>query len=451
MVATELLVEVRDIAAGGVPVYHFELDFPVCGAAYSQKLNQLAIVTDSGLGSIVTIIDAQTGKISTSCWFERQLSCLTFSQTTEKLVCGTKTLGLESITVSSSVTSWRSKCFDLPATITSVSTLSNGTVVANVTGPGIQLLNLDGGSVTSRQLLPPTHAVHPLDEDRIITVVPTDRNRVILLETATMSQVLSIPAQKNLSIPTDRTVVLCASLENKVAVYCFAEGGKEYLQFWGFVRQCPWWTVQIVEPPSAGSFSPTCGRLVTFNTGGDQSYIRVWDVRHGTTVAELVLDGPQAARPHNISFDSEDLFYFHHGVHRVLYSIGVSSRPHNLSHSITRLREVPVLDHSPRPYYVDDGHEWVVCGSQRICWIPPGYIGSAQASHCWVGYSLVMTGQDGTLRKLTFREPSLDRAYLYLCYRRKDRSSHGPTAPSTILPPSVPTKLTLLPFPMQFT
>jgi len=41
-----------------------------------------------------------------------------------------------------------------------------------------------------------------------------------------MSRVLAIPAQENLLIPTDRTNVLCASLEKKTAVHCFADRGR---------------------------------------------------------------------------------------------------------------------------------------------------------------------------------------------------------------------------------
>ena len=398
IIGTDSLVQFRDIGTKGGLVDSFELGHPVRGAAYSQKLDRLAVVTDDGAESIVTIIDARTGASITSHRFERRLSYFTFSQTGKELVCGAATSGLESITVSS----WQSTRFNLPAT--SVSTLSNGTVVANVAGTGIQLLNLDEGSTTSQRDLPPTLTVHPLDEGRIITIAPTDRDRVVLLEAATMSQVLTIPTQKNPSAPTDRTVVLCASLENKVAVHCVAEGSKEYLELWGFDHQRPQWTVQIIGSPSAGSFSPTCGRLVTLNNGADQSYIRVWDVRDGTTLAELALEGPQPTQLPDITFDSEDLFYLHHDVHRVPYSIGIPSRLHDLSHSITRLRESPTVDRSPRQYDVGDGHEWVVSGSQRVCWVPPGYIGSAEASHCWAGSALVMVGQDGTLRKLTFQE-----------------------------------------------
>ena len=58
-----------------------------------------------------------------------------------------------------------------------------------------------------------------------------------------------------------------------------------------------------------------------------------------------------------------------------------------------------------RYYNLDDTREWVTCPTKRICWIPPGYIGSGNGSHCWAGNVLVMVGHDGVLRMLTFREP----------------------------------------------
>ena len=49
---------------------------------------------------------------------------------------------------------------------------------------------------------------------------------------------------------------------------------------------------------------------------------------------------------------------------------------------------------------MNDGHELVIGGYEAFCWIPPGYIGSARASHCWAGpsnTSLFMAEQGGTL------------------------------------------------------
>ena len=115
---------------------------------------------------------------------------------------------------------------------------------------------------------------------------------VMLLEVATMSRVLAIPARKHLSVPIDHTVVLCTSLENETAVHCFAEGGKGYLGLWGIFNRYPQWTVQTDERPLAGSISPACARLATFHSGRFPGCVRIWDVHDGRLVAELGLGTP---------------------------------------------------------------------------------------------------------------------------------------------------------------
>jgi hypothetical protein len=394
MVANGASVHIQDIVTGSVLVRSFEMRDPVCGAAYSQDFNQLAVVTSSGADSSITLIDTQTGAPSGSRRFQQQLFCPVFSQVTEDLICGTNTPGLVSI----NVRTLDSRDFDLVATITSVSTLSNGTVVANVAGSGIQLLSLDEGSAPSRGLIPPTLTVHPLDQGRIIAIIPTNRDRVVLLEAATMSQVLEIPAQGNLSVPTDRAVVLCASLENKIAVHCFAEGGKECLELWKSACHYPQWTAQVDELPSAGSISPACARLVTFHCTPSRSYVRVLNVRNGALLAELDVD--LSPCPLDITFDSEDKFHVNYDTSRTTGDIVTLFG--TASYAIVYHERVPFIGKAQENQYrVDDSHEWVISGLQRICWIPTGYIGSTHANHCWAGSSLVMVGQDGTFRKLT--------------------------------------------------
>ena len=397
MVANETSAHIRDVAAGSVLVHRIDIQGPIYRAAYSHQFNLLAVMTSSGPKNSITIIDPQTGTSSTSSRFQQRLSCFAFSQTTKALVCGTKTRGLILANVSPRGLTY----FDFPAIITSVSTLSNGTVVANVSGSGIQMLSLDKGYVPSQELAPSALTVHPLDRGRIIAIVPTDRDGVILLETASMSQVLKIPGQKKFSVSTDRTVVLCASLENKIAVHCSARGGKEYLQLWKFASRHPRWTVQTNELSSAGNTSPACARLVTFHNGRSQSYVCVWDMRKGRLL--VTLDVGWSPHPFDITFNSEDLFHVNYDTHRILYRITTSRRLGTPTYSIDRLEKVS-LDRRAleKQYRVDDGHEWVVSGSQRICWIPPGYIVSTRPGHCWAGSSLVMAGQDGILRKLTF-------------------------------------------------
>lgn len=399
MIANEASVHIRDIIPGAALVGSFDLQGPVSGAAFSQKFNQLAVVTNSGVWSSVTIIDVQTSSLSDSCMFRHRLSYLAFSQTTGELICGAETRGLETVNTST----WRWTSFDFLTGIRSVSTLSNGTVVANVAGSGIQLLSLDKGYLPPEQQIPPALTVHPLDKDNILAIVPTDRMSVILLETATMQEVFTIHSHKNRPVPTDRSVILCASLENEIAVYCFEDGGKEYLQLWESLSSRPRWTVKGNELPSAGNFNlPACTRLMTFHEVHSQSYVRVWDMANGRLLAELGFDDPWAAYPLDITSDLEDQFDVHYNAFCITYVVAIL--PQSDSHSIKSLRKVASGGQvRGEQYYVDDSREWIVSGQQRVCWIPVAYTRGAQESHCWIGSSLFMVGQDGVLRKLTFR------------------------------------------------
>ena len=402
MVANEASVHVRDIVTGNI-LFKLHMRDPVYGAAYSQKSNQLAIAANSGSWSFITIIDAQTGAFSDSYRFRRQSPCFTFFQNTKGVVCGGGTPGLEFVNASMGP---RTR-FDFPATVTSVSTLSSGIVVVNVPGAGIQLLSpserYSGHRLDTLRAL----TVRSLDKGRIIAVVMANRDCVVLVQVTNMDRILKIPAPKGLSIPTDRVVVLCASLEKEIAVHCFAEGGKDYLQLWKLVEGAPkWteWTIEIDKPPSAGAISPAGSRLVTFRNARSTSYLRILDVYDGTRLAELDVNCPS---PLDITFHSENRFSFHYDTHHVPYDLTASL--HSPPHSIIRGEQLPLVgagQAQKRQYCVDNDHEWVVDGSRKICWIPPGYIGPVEPSYCWVGSSLVMVGQDGTLRKLTFRELS---------------------------------------------
>ena len=380
-------------------LHSFQTQDSIYGAAYSRKLDRLAIVTSLGVESTITIIDPRAGTSLASYSIRGWISCFAFSKTTEELVCGMKTHGLQLLNISTGA--WEH--FDHPATITSVSMLPNGTVVANVAGSGIQLLNLNEGSAISRQPITPALTMHAVDEDRILVIVPTSRDRVALLNLATMVQLLTIPARKTRTIPTDRIVVLCASFGNRIAVHCFEELGKENLELWRFGHEYPVWTTEIEGLPSIGRISPDGDRVVTFHDVLSRTCICIWSAENGRLLARQLRDYGSPARLLDVTFDSERKFYSHHDTCRVLYVIISSLDSNGLSHSISRRGLLPAGDPLPkRQFYVDDSHEWVVSGSQRICWIPPGYIGSVRSSYCWVGSSLFMAGQDGALRKLTF-------------------------------------------------
>ena len=398
-VSTKGVVDIWDIAAGTL-LHSFPVGHTIHHTVYSQKFNRLAIITvGTPLVTSMTIINPQTATSTGSHPIHQDLSCFAFSHTAKELVCGMETHGLQIFNLQTQ--RWR--CVEYADTMTSVSSLPNGTMAANFAGSGVQLLNLDEENTIPQQPTIPALTVDAFDEGRIIAILSTNRDRIVLLELATMSQLLKIPVQKTRKNSADRTRVLCASLDNRMAVCSFKERGTEFLKLWGFRGEHPKWSVEIDGRPSIGRISPSGAQLVTFFDVDTRTCICVWDARDGKLKAQL---RDYRVDPLDITFDSETRFYSYHGAHRIPYVVSLSKSAPS-SHSITRSGPVSFIRGSPgRCYDVDDTYEWVVSGSRRICWIPSGYIGSVSHSYCWAGCSLVMVGQDGTLKKLTFREPT---------------------------------------------
>jgi hypothetical protein len=58
------------------------------------------------------------------------------------------------------------------------------------------------------------------------------------------------------------------------------------------------------------------------------------------------------------------------------------------------------------PYTLDENCEWVIdTKSRKICWISPGNVRRGDGGHFWAGLELVMVGDDGVVRKVSFTEP----------------------------------------------
>lgn len=400
-VVEEASVRIWDTGTGKL-LNHFTMHETPCGVVYSQKINRLAILTASETKSTITIVCPHTGTYSPHI-IRHQLTCFAFSQTSKELICGMKTPGLRLFDISTQ----SSRSFNHSTTITSLSTLSNGTMVANAMDSGIQFLRLDLGHAPSGQLTVTALTVQPCDDDRIFAIIPLNRDSIMLLETSSMSLLLTIPARKNAPIPENRKVILCASYECYMVVHCFEEGGKENMQLWRFWfrgQRVPEWTEEVDEPPLIGRISPTGLLLATYHGERDQAYIDIRDARDGKLKRRMNIDPPRPVPPLKIAFQSDDKFYIWHGHMVLVVWIDLSLWSGTPGISITREWQPPAGDGQlQRHYDLDDTREWVVSGSRKICWIPPGYIRSTQSSYCWVGNSLVMVGQDGTLRKLIFR------------------------------------------------
>lgn len=381
---------------GKKALHHFDMQENIHDAVYSQKLNSLAISTAWGAEGAITIICPDTGTRRSTCIVHCQFTCFTLSITEEDLACGMKTPGIQLFNIHQRDL----KSFILPTIIKSVSTLPNGTVAANTTDSGIQFLRLDRSQVSSEESSIRAFTVQLFDDDKILTAVSLKRDSIIVLELSSMSALLTIPARKNARIPKNRTAILCASHENHRVVRCYKEEGIEYIEFWRFGGRGPERVVEVAERPSAGSISGH--RLVTYHNGHHQPYVCIWDVTwNGQFKWGFLVDPPRPVHPLEFIFETQDRFYIYDDT-CCIRCVATWSNDTN-PWTVTHVKRPPPVRRSRRSYDVDDTREWVVCGSKKIFWIPPGYIRSTQPDYLWVGRSLLMIGQDGTLRKLTFQ------------------------------------------------
>jgi hypothetical protein len=235
---------------------------------------------------------------------------------------------------------------------TSVAVSLNRNLVAQ-TKDSIQIFSLDVlKSGEARNDVRPSH-IYPLGDRHIVCLLQPTRH-LALLELETLRKLR----------PTDKTPPLWSLSENRSASTCasyscgfIAEFGVSVvMEAWRSGTPLPEWTHPADEDPSLSGLSSKCTRIVTF---------------HGSLQGELPT--PSGSR----------------------------------SHTITRGEPVPLLE--PRatpPYALDTNCEWVLdAESRKICWISPGNVRRGNGGHFWVGLSLVMVGDDGVVRKLSFREP----------------------------------------------
>ena len=438
----EALVQVWDVVAPQL-LRSYKEQGSIRGAVYYQKLNEIAIAVNSQKPTKnATVATSETESIvaTVNSWgrtllanpTQLQISCFAFSQISKELVCGLSTPGIGLLNISTG--NWRR--FNHPATITSISTFPNGTVVANVAGSGIQLLSLDEGYTPPQQLSALT--VHALDGGNIIAVSFTNPKHVTLLESPTMSPLLTIHVPPIKGIQIDRSAILCASLQHRVAVHHIEHLNGTILRLRRFGSKTHEWDCRINGYRVVGGLSPSGSRLVVLHEVNHTIDVRIWDVRNGELQAHRQITATHPhTQPLGVEFKLEERFYSQHDTYRILCVI-FSSKPAASSDPVATLQpdtssdtllesDAPVEPTLLRPrfrsrltirfkklapsgqlgryYNLDDTREWVTCPTKRICWIPPGYIGSDNDSCCWVGNTLVMVGHDGVLRRLIFREP----------------------------------------------
>jgi WD40 repeat protein len=291
-------------------------------------------------------------------------------------------------------------------TATSVAVSLNRNLVAQ-TRDSIQIFSLSIlQSSEARNDVGSSH-VYPLGEKHIISLLQPN-GRLVLLELETLQELHPDDNTTLGSPPTNQPPSAHASLSRGLV----AEFGiSVIMQAWRSGTPLPGWTEAAnKDRPLLGGLSPDCSQIVTFY-GSPQQELHVKDVKDGATLAKRLLgDDLEMGEVYDLIFDSETRFHLKidgPGQHvQIPYDIIPSpAEPH--SHTITNGE--PIFLSEPRatlPYTLDENCEWVVdTKSRKICWISPGNVRRGDGGHFWAGLSLIMVGDDGVVRKLSFRKP----------------------------------------------
>ena len=249
----------------------------------------------------------------------------------------------------------------------------------------------------------PSH-IFPLGEKHIVCLQP---NRCLaLLELETL-QALH---------PSDSTSPLGSLLMNQslstrasAARGLVAELGiPAVVRAWQSGVPLPEWAGANEEDVLLSGLSPNHTRVIRVY-GSSRQELHVRDAKDGIVLANLSLSFGMG-EVYDLTFDSETRFYLKldgPGWHVQIPHDIIASPSGCYSHTVTRGDPVPLSE--PRvtpPYSLDANCEWVLdAESRKICWISPGNIRRGNGGHFWAGLSLVMLGDDGTVRKLSLKEP----------------------------------------------
>jgi len=282
---------------------------------------------------------------------------------------------------------------------TSVAVTLNRNLVAQ-TKDSIQIFSLD--VLTSRGTynhnVTRVSRVYPLGKDYIICVQPTRSLTLLELET------LRILHPKDDTSPSSSLF----AYQSPSVRSPFDRG--PVMEAWWSGTPLPGWIQPANEAELLSGLSPKCARIVTVY-GSPRRGLRVRNAKDGIILASLPLDDDLAAgEVYDLTFTAETRFHLKidgPGRHvQIPYDIAASPSG-GYWYTITKGEPVPLPE--PRkapPYTLDENFEWVVdAKSRKICWIPPGNVRRGSGGHFWAGLSLVMVGDDGVARKLSFKEP----------------------------------------------
>jgi len=327
----------------------------------------------------------------------RQRMCLMLVG--KEIVCITSPGGVQLFDIRSK--SWTN---DPPLlnTATSLAVSMNRNLVVQ-TKNSIQIFPIDvltGEGNKAQKDAHPSH-IYPLGKNYIICILQPTRN-LTLLELETLQE---LPHHKN-------KFLLRSLLENQLASACglFAEFGiSVVVGAWESGSPLPQQRETAEDVPLC-EWSPRCTLTVTVHNS-PQWELCLRNAKNGRVLLTLPLgdNNVEKGEVYDITFDSETNFYLKiegpRQHFRIPYTIKQPLGQH--LHTITKKKPIPLSKPRPvPPYRLDANGEWVLnMKSKKICWVPPGNLRRGDGGHFWAGLSLVMLGDDGVVRKLTFKDP----------------------------------------------
>ena len=426
---TELLVATRSsIYLSDITVIHTSnsLSIPGCvwGAAYlggdkflvgstppsigvDQELCSLEIISHQRANQEWQLL-TRPGRLIRQGTLQGRQPPMHFGQLTHptrvgsKIVCITPPSGVRSFDTKSNNRTYNPPLLD--AAMSVAVSLNRNLVVQ--TKDSIQIFSPDVLKTgEARDNVHPSH-VYPLGEKHIICL-QSNRN-ITLLELETLAKLRPDDDASPLrSLFTDQSLSIRTPI-NRGLVAEF--GVSVIMQAWQSGTPLPEWREAADEDAPLSGLSPRRTRIITVY-GPPRQELHVKDAEDGTVLANLSLeDSGSVGRVYDLTFDSETSFCLKvdgPGWHvQIPYDI-TASPSGCYSHTIAQGEPVPLSE--PRampPYTLDANCEWVIdTKSRKICWISPGNIRRGSGGHFWVGLSLVMVGDDGVVRKLSFEEP----------------------------------------------
>jgi hypothetical protein len=388
------------------------------GIVYSAGQHRLAVCLTSRTESTIVVIDIQTGLTSVSPPLTDVVS-FTFSRNGDRVVCASGTNDLRFFDTTIPTPQWHNYPSNLRL-IDSISLLRSGHLVVNV-GDSIQLLAMEYAQPSSTSLDLGVSHVYPLDNGKAIGA--SSRSRIALLDMQTMKTISEYSAGSDGLVPWR---IICASIDRHFAILTFRHALE--MKVAGCVS--PKWEQYSLGSALLGALSPDGEKFiaVTRESGGWKLYIgKVLDGE----IIDSVLQGD--GTPRDAGFTSDTQFYVEYeakdDVEGALALVAASASSEARFHTKHRHAVCPIritFTLTPKmyglailesgrsippvpPYGLDESLEWVVdAKSRRVCWLPPGYISGIEDGHFFVDSSIVLAGEDGILRKLTFRKPRSD-------------------------------------------